>query len=457
MKVPWRCFAAVCGCGWLLAFEAAAQALCDEPPPGLRQALLQQAQAIFAGRLAQDGDEKPLDPLQELAAKEPARRRAAAKALGLRGKADAVPALAAALKDADDEVRINAALALAKLGPAARLALAPLAEALRDPDGNVRAAALAALGCLNLSAAQALPHYQVGLQDAAAIARQAASVAVAGLGAEAKPLVPRLLALCKDEHAEVRLAATFAVGRCAKEDKAALVRLRELKEDKDPAMRLEASWALWMLTKAPEHLKELENAARRGDPRLRDLAADRLAAAVREMVRDDAAKALAYLKQSSSPALRAAMGEALAELEPAQLEGVLPQLLEMLNDGMQRDAAYKALTKLGAKALPGLRQKLKAESDSERREAAKTLGLLGAAASPAVDDLIAALKDKDYSVRFSAAEALGLLGKDAKQALPALKEAAKDAHQLVRHKASVAIAQIEGTPVPTMSAPVRGR
>ena len=64
---------------------------------------------------------------------DPAVRLNAVEALGLKkGTADAARALGQALSDADDEVRFNASLSLARLGPAAEPALDDLIAALRD-------------------------------------------------------------------------------------------------------------------------------------------------------------------------------------------------------------------------------------------------------------------------------------------------------------------------------------
>ena len=93
----------------------------------------------------------------------PAVRRAAAKALGKIGCADApaLRALCAALSDdADAGQRRFAAEALGRLG--ATEALAPLGAALRDPDARVRDAAAAALQALGEAA---LPTLRAALDD----------------------------------------------------------------------------------------------------------------------------------------------------------------------------------------------------------------------------------------------------------------------------------------------------
>jgi hypothetical protein len=69
----------------------------------------------------------------------------------------AVPALIVSLSAEDKTVRLNAARALARIGPAAKLAVPGLAKALNDPDPPVRMAAARALGQIGAQASPAIP------------------------------------------------------------------------------------------------------------------------------------------------------------------------------------------------------------------------------------------------------------------------------------------------------------
>ncbi len=90
--------------------------------------------ACFAlGELDTDADEVVATLVAGCADQDPAVRLNAVEALGLKkGTASSAQALGVALSDQDDEVRFNASLALARLGPAAAPALDQLLEALRD-------------------------------------------------------------------------------------------------------------------------------------------------------------------------------------------------------------------------------------------------------------------------------------------------------------------------------------
>jgi HEAT repeat protein len=68
-----------------------------------------------------------------------------------------VPALAEALADADDGVRLKVAMALESTGPGAAPAVPALARAVRDRDGNVRLWAAKALTRIGPAAREALP------------------------------------------------------------------------------------------------------------------------------------------------------------------------------------------------------------------------------------------------------------------------------------------------------------
>ena len=85
---------------------------------------------------------------------------------------------------------------------------------------------------------------------------------------------------------------------------------------------------------------------------------------------------------------------------------------------------------------------LKNGNISERRDAARNLGLFGPLAKDAVPVLIEALKDENLFVRKRAASALGKIGPVAKSAVPALKNALED--PTVRSRAEEALKRITG-------------
>jgi hypothetical protein len=88
--------------------------------------------------------------------REPTEREIAAAALGRIGRA-AVPSLIQALKNRDPDVRKEAALVLARIGPDAFQAVPDLTALLDDENEEVRKAAARALGQIGPDAAEAVP------------------------------------------------------------------------------------------------------------------------------------------------------------------------------------------------------------------------------------------------------------------------------------------------------------
>ena len=110
-------------------------------------------------------------------------------------------------------------------------------------------------------------------------------------------------------------------------------------------------------------------------------------------------------------------------------------LIEALDSDNEKDrlnAAYR-LGRVGAAAMPALKQMLHGSSDAIREYAGYALSLTGALAVPT---LIDALQATDDSVRARAAFALADMGRVAQEALPALAHAAQDASQGVRWHAT---------------------
>jgi len=99
---------------------------------------------------------RPATPLVVAEFRQPTEQEVAAMALGRIGKA-AVPSLVQAMRHRDAEVRKQAALVLARIGPPAEEAVPELTAALDDEDEDVRKAAARALGQIGPAAAGAVP------------------------------------------------------------------------------------------------------------------------------------------------------------------------------------------------------------------------------------------------------------------------------------------------------------
>jgi hypothetical protein len=96
-----------------------------------------------------------------------------------------------------------------------------------------------------------------------------------------------------------------------------------------------------------------------------------------------------------------------------------------------------------------LQKALKSKDKDERAIAAFQLGhKYGAQSAPAVNDLIAALKDPEADVRAAAAEALGKVGPAAKPSAPTLVLLLNDPEESVARKAFDSLKKLEFAPPP---------
>ena len=106
--------------------------------------------------------------------------------------------------------------------------------------------------------------------------------------------------------------------------------------------------------------------------------------------------------------------------------------LDSENERERLNAAYR-LGRVGAAAVPTLKQALHSKSDAIREYAGYALSLIGA---PAIPTLIDAVQAADDTVRASATFALADMGRVAAEAIPVLTRAAQDSNVWVRRHAT---------------------
>ncbi|TAK08929.1 MAG: HEAT repeat domain-containing protein [Candidatus Manganitrophaceae bacterium] len=98
-------------------------------------------------------------------------------------------------------------------------------------------------------------------------------------------------------------------------------------------------------------------------------------------------------------------------------QGIINKPIELLirdlgdQDGMVRQRARHALTKIGEPAVDSLISAFKGKNQPAHYEAAKALSRIGSV--KAIETLIRALDDEDFSVQWVAAEGLIAIGKSA--------------------------------------------
>ncbi len=201
-------------------------------------------------------------------------RSMAAERLGNLRAVEAVPALAAALRDKDSGVRSNAAGALLEIGEPAKEAMPALREALLDSDSTTVWNAAGALHNMGVVTTDLMPAYRRLLQDPECDMKVSAAVAIAEY-APPEELLPIALE-CRGGPAreyEVEKGVRSLMTSIAK-DRAALPLIVEaLKTDRSWEVREWAARALGEAGLAARaHLPALREALTDEDDRVRTAA-----------------------------------------------------------------------------------------------------------------------------------------------------------------------------------------
>src|SRR5947209_1154920 len=115
----------------------------------------------------------------------------------------------------------------------------------------------------------------------------------------------------------------------------------------------------------------------------------------------------------------------------------------LLTPRLVGDAASRALSQIGAAAVPAVLQLLQDPDPSWRRRGLWILGGMGGEAEAAVPVLIGGLQDADPEWRWEIASHLFSIGPRAKPAIPAVTRALKDRSSKVRIMAAKALKKID--------------
>jgi HEAT repeat protein len=188
--------------------------------------------------------------IDQLKAPDAAARYRAIHALGAIGPqaGAAVPALAVILRqDPERRLRVEAALALTKMRPASEPAIPALAEALGDEDDQVRMYAVIALAGLGRASRPAVPALTAALQNATNetyvntftfTIQEEAAIALGQASAGTPEAVPVLMETVRTAPSDrLRQAATRALGTVGAEARPAVPLLRTLLGEKDRVPR----------------------------------------------------------------------------------------------------------------------------------------------------------------------------------------------------------------------------
>jgi HEAT repeat protein len=345
----------------------------------------------------------------------PERRRAALLAvelIGPRRSRKVVPALVAALRDAEERVREGAAAALGRIADKAVNASERADDLRLDAVRDGLATTLRG--------------------DKSARVREAAATALGRMKGEARGAVGALAAALKDANPGTRAAAADALRRLGPDAEEALPEIQQVLQDRaaDRATRVQCALAVGRIG-APDALPAL--------PGLKEVLADTRAPAE---VRKAAAEALGQLGKDAAPAA-SALGQALTAPGTD------------LSVRRESAAALDAIGPEGRAALPALIQALKDEDKFVRCHSMRAIGRygkdLGPEAKAAVTGLLRGMDDSVLDVRVAAIETLGTLGAEAlgadlKAVTDRLTDATRDSQKVVSEAAATALKKIQGMP-----------
>ncbi len=325
-----------------------------------------------------------------------------------------------------ERLDVQAAIALGRIGPAARAAVSPLTTALNDQESHVRVKAAEALGEIGPDAAPAIPALIQALDDP--MTREQASAALKGIGTTA---IPALREAARSPDQELRIAAIHALGQVGPAACEAIPDLRKALADADEEVRTVAVEALGNIAAGPRRAAVI--------PALLAATGD-----LDRFVRKEAATALGKV---------------------APNEAIIPPLIALMKDrdGEVRHAAAEGLTTLGTPAVPPLLALLRDERSDVRSSAESILpdmiipNLRGEVPEPEArarertklvrDALLAAMKDTDERIRAGASRAFGRAGNSV---VPELTSALEDPSALSRRHAALALRMIGGKARPAL-------
>jgi HEAT repeat protein len=417
----------------------------------------------------QIGDNEVLDALQTALGDSSGKVRVqAAYALGNIGLAakKALPKLVEALNDSEVKVRLVAAQALWVLDKQTQ-GVGVLAEALKNPDAEIRISAAMSLARIGKEAKSAVPALALALSDRDKVVRAHVAEALYNIGPEAREAVPALILALDHADAGFRGRAAAALTGIGPDAKNALVPLHFALKDKDAEVRLYAAQAIWALEgKEDEVLPVLKKILQDRESTLQDKESTLRpkAALVLALIGPKAARLAPDLHEAlgdAEAALRAAAAKALGDIGGPLTRPSYTMLFELAKDDepdeIIRSAAAEAVKKIGrpGKAdVPTLIAALdKKYPASYRAGAAVSLWLLNREARPAVAALSKTLADPDAALRTTAALALAAIGPDAADAVPALIAALEHEDESLRGKAAYALGEI-GVKASNASAPL---
>ena len=304
-----------------------------------------------------------------------------------------------------------------------RIAIAPNATALEILVNTVenqklpipqRLNAIIAIGKLGPDAANAVTVLKGSLTSNTVEIRRRAAEALSAIGPKAKSALPELIILLKDPNPSVRAAAAEAVGKFEGVGKEVVPSLTDVLDDSNPIVRINAI----------NSLSTFGSDANSALPQLIEGLNDR-----DRVIRKTIINTLGRLGKDAKPA-----AQGLSQLlQGSDGDISLAALIALGQIGSEATVA-----------VPDVGKALTSEDAKIRTFAALTLGRMGQSAAPVLPELRRALQDSDKNVRQNVASSLGKITSNTPETLAALAIALNDDDIGVRISAASSINQLAG-------------
>lgn len=319
------------------------------------------------------------------------------------------------------------------IGIEARAAMGALIVASTDEDDAIKMAAMEAIWRVLPTESKIIPYLIDGLKDTNPKVRCASAMSLGNIGQKAHNAVPHLTRLLSDPSAKVRMAAAYALGHLAKfAGKKSLLKLIPLLSDPESwRVREEAALALVSFHKrATIAVPALRNALNDPKARVRESAARALGAIGRSA--SDSLPDLAIALNDRNKWVRLAAIDAIRSIGVDDGDDVVMALIKpaMIDeDNKIQRSAYDTLWRMDYDtkvAVSEISSYLSSGDSQVRLRAVKLLGHMRSDSAEAVVYLIPLLDDPHEFIREATARTLGLIGAGAKPALPRLEELARN-------------------------------
>jgi HEAT repeat protein len=347
------------------------------------------------------------------------------------------------LKDENSSLRAHAIRGLAAMGPGAAEYAQHLLPLFEDDEGTVRWAAAIAFAKIDPAAAQ---HLLPLIASKKWTVRWTVSLAFAAMGPNAAQYAQDLFPLLKDENAGVRNAVPSAFAAMGPNAAQYAKHLLPLLTDDSGSVRLETARAFMAMgTAGAPYAKHLVPLFRDKSGSIRDAAS-----AVFAAMGPAAARFLLPLLKDKNGEVRNLANKAFGTMSPSssqQAHYLLPLLKD--SDPDMRWAAVSAFAAMGQEASKKYAQLLlpllKDPDDSVRWMTANAFARMGPTVVQYDQELLPLLKDSNGAVRLGASAAFGAMGASASRYAQDLLPLLGDENHFVRNSVVNVFSKMDAT------------